>query len=220
MFFSSGAGNTADLWRRRADLSSPSELVLELEGLQLPLSVSADGSLLLFASGAATGGADLLLLNLEGDPDPRPVVATAADEDRGSLSPDGRFLAFESDESGEFRIYVREIATNRQWPISTALGLFPTWSPRGDEIFFRTLVDFMVAAVTTDPEFSAAAPELFTSSTGTPRGNFTVSHDGERLLYYALPGTGQSPGEAGPAPRLRVVLNWFDELEQRVPLDR
>ncbi|NIU78255.1 MAG: Tol-Pal system protein TolB, partial [Gammaproteobacteria bacterium] len=89
--------------------------------------------------GPGTNNVDLWLLNLDGDPAPRALIATEANEDRGSLSPDGRFVAFGSDESGQNRVYVREIASNRQWPISTGQGWYPKWSPRGDEIFFRVL---------------------------------------------------------------------------------
>ncbi len=125
-------------------------------------------------------------------------------------------MAYPSNESGEARIYAREVATGRQWPISPGQAFFPRWSPRGDELIYRLLGgEVMSVTVSLEGDLSPSAPVKVTQLPGAPRGNFNFDHTGERLLYFTDPA---NPGsDADQFLRLNVVVNWFEELKQRLP---
>ena len=218
VFFASDRGGDLDIWKRRVDMSADAEHVLELEGEQEPMSTSADGELLLFQSNQA-GNDDLWVLPLNGDATPVAVVATDAGERDGSLSPDGRFVAYTSDESGQSRIYAREIATNVQFAVSTQGAFLAVWSPTGDEILFRTTTGMALGVdVTTEPSFSVSAPREVVQLPGLNRGAFTLDALGDRLLWFAIPG--QEDPSTGDSFRVDVILNWIEELKERVPTGR
>jgi len=126
------------------------------------------------------------------------------------FSPDGRFLAYQSDESGRPEIYVRAFPPGPKWPISTNGGWYPVWSSDGTEIFYEEDDAMMAVKVETSPEFRASAPmRLFD---GFITGGFTrggdVSPDGER---FAVNRRSELRAE------IHVVLNWFEELERIAP---
>ena len=144
-----------------------------------------------------------------------PFLQTPFNETAPHFSPDGRWLAYASDESGRWEIYVQPYpGPGGKWQISTGGGTEPVWA-RNSELFYRNGNKMMVVETTSQPTFSASKPKaLFeTNSIVTPATlpNYDVSPDGKRFLML-------KSSEQGAAPtQINVVLNWFEELKQRVP---
>jgi Tol biopolymer transport system component len=180
-----------------------------------PSSVAPDGSALAFVRVSADKSADVYVLSLRGEAKPHPVVTTPAYEGGPQFSPDGHWLAYASDESGEFQVYVRPFpGPDRRWPVSTQGGRHVRWNRNGHELFYRNGNKMMVVDVSTHPELVLSSPRLlfeqryaFGISVTTP--NYDVSPDGERFVMVK---------DDSGSGRLNLVLNWFEELKQRVPV--
>jgi hypothetical protein len=155
-------------------------------------------------------------LPFAGDRKPRPWLRTRFHEGGAVLSPDGHWLAYTSNESGRFEVYVRPcLGADRYWQVSTDGGRNPRWSSLGRELVYLNQGRIRSAAVTPGPHFIAAAPRaLFTVALrqdiawGPPA--YAVTPDGERFL------TIQNAASATRA-RLVIVPNWLDELRANVP---
>jgi serine/threonine-protein kinase len=161
------------------------------------------------------GNGDILAAKV-GDTSMVTLVGTPARETTPALSPDGKWLAYASDESGTFEIYVRpfpDVSTAR-WQISTAGGSYPLWSRSGKELFYRNNKNELVAAtVITSPTFSVGAQKsLFSLSPFTAAGPvplYAVAPDDKRFLMMRE----TAAGESG---LLVVSQNWFEELRGRM----
>ena len=198
-----------DLFWAPSDGSGEPELLLEREGLQFPFSWSPDGRTLAFGDTN-----DIWVLPVGGQP--VPFLTGSAQEQGAAFSPDGRWLAYVSDESGRHEVYVRPYPkAEGKWTISTDGGRAPLWSPQSGELFYRSENRVMVVPVTTDRTFTAGTPRpLFEGSYSPPStgGNpyYDVSPDGQRFLMLAQ-STRATRGQ------VHVVLDWFAELERLVP---
>jgi Tol biopolymer transport system component len=187
------------------------EVLVEGEKRQGPDSWSADGRFLLYYEVDPETSWDVWVLSLEGeDREPRPVLNTPFIEIRARFSPDGRWVAYESDESGRFEIYVQAfIGPGGKWQISSNGGSEPQWGPGGDELYYLGPdLKMMRVKVETGETFDAGIPEsLFPVSLRpiTLRNRFVVSPDGERFLLL-------SSLREDTTPPTTVVLNWTAEL--------
>ena len=213
-FAISGVG----LFWRPVDGSRESESLLTDERVAMGSSWSPDGKLLAFRSSAPETGSDIWVLSLhEG---PSPFLATPASEDGPMFSPDGRFLAYVSDESGVQEVYVQPYpGPGSKVAISIGGGRAPVWSPDGSEIFYRGLdqAQMMAVAVATDPTFEAGRPQtLFDDelyrAVGPGDPHYDISRDGKRFLMID-----EGVVEGGAPTQIMVTLNWFQELELLVP---
>ncbi len=152
----------------------------------------------------------------------QPLIQTPASERNGVVSPDGRWLAYESDSSRQFEIYVVPFpnVSAGQWKISTAGGTRPLWAPRGQELFDVT-PDGALMAVPVDARdatWSAGSPVKVIEgpyATGAPMTarNYDVSTDGQRFLMV------KQPANQAPAPQIVVVHNWTTELKRLAPMN-
>jgi len=144
-----------------------------------------------------------------------PWLATGADERDPAFSPDGRFLAYTSDETGRPEVYVRPFpGPGRKQVVSTGGGGVALWSRDGRELFYVQGATLMRAPVTRSPEFTAGHPQiLFTDPlvVWDLALSYDVMPDGESFIVVR-----QLPGDQ-PARELRVVLDWFAELERLAP---
>jgi eukaryotic-like serine/threonine-protein kinase len=167
-----------------------------------------------------SGTSNIIMLSAEGDRKRIPLLEEKYNEYHPVISPDGRWMAYTSNESGRDEIYVRpfpEVNAGR-WQVSANSGNTPLWSPNGRELFYCTGNTVMAAAVKTDSIFSVEAPKILFSGTHFTAGNFThwdISRDGKRFLMIKGP-TLMTP-TGGYGQRINIVLNWFEELKQRVP---
>ena len=137
------------------------------------------------------------------------------------ISHDGRWIAYFSNESGQNEVYVRPFpqVDSGKWQVSSGGGREPRWSPNGRELFYRSGDAMMAVPVNTEPTFKAGAPEkLFRGAYYSSVGEmWDMSPDGKRFLMIKPESTGAA---AAPEERqsIKVVLNWLEELKQRVPV--
>ena len=223
VYFSSDRGAEAgaelDIWRKRADRSGAAEPVLQGEENQLPHAISADGATLFYYEGGSFAP-NIGMLSLTGDAEPEMLVESEAINVDPWPSPDGRFVAFTTDESGERQVMVIEIATDALWPVSTNGGRTPVWSSDGSAIlYYQGAGQWYSAAVSTEPTFSAAAPQQILDLTRRQDTNLSVSADAQRFLTTSS-GDVTDLQTAPLEPAIHVVLNWFQELIDLVPTGR
>jgi serine/threonine-protein kinase len=167
-----------------------------------------------------------MLLSLNGTPRVEPLLQTPFDERNAAISPDGRWMAYESNESGQSQVYVRPFPNlaDARYQISTGGGRTPAWAPDGHDLFFVNRTSIMAVTVQLTPTFSAGGSmKLFDAgsilldgrfiATGTNR-TYDVSPDGQRFLMIKEH-AGSSEGNTPPAGMI-VVQNWFEELNAKV----
>ena len=162
---------------------------------------------------------DVGLFRVEGEDDVTPLLGTNFGERTPEVSPDGRWLAYVSDESGTEEIFVRPLPNvdAGRWQVSSGGGTQPLWARDGQELFYHNDQAIFGVPIETDPSFAAANPELLFEGQyvfgGMGGRNYDVAPDGERFLMI-------KPVESdSAAPEIIVVQNWFEELQRLVPTD-
>jgi Tol biopolymer transport system component len=210
--FGSDRDGELNLYTSSADGSGTIERLTTSEFPPLPTSCSPDKRLLAFSQGSSKTGSDIWLLPLEGERKPRPFLQTAFDENGAKFSPDGRWLVYQSNESGRFEVFVQPFPAQEQmadfcgWRGSA-------WSRAGREIVYRNGTKMMAVEVSTEPAFKAGRPKLlFEEKYLDPYFSefYDITPDGERFVII-------KPGERQLMTRINVVLNWFEELQRKVP---
>jgi len=177
------------------------------------LSWSPDGRFILYATflSSPQTGADLFVLPLFGDRKAHPFLQTPFNEIEGQFSPDGRWVAYTSNESGRYEVYVAPFpGPGGKWQVSTGGGTFPRWRRDGTEIFYLAPdKKLMMAAVNGKSgsfEVGAVKPLFQTHATGS-RYEYDVTADGQRFLINT------APEQTASAP-VTVVLNWTAGLKK------
>jgi serine/threonine-protein kinase len=211
------------LYVRPADGTGEDQQLLQEAANMAPYELAATDELLYSRAGEIGGTEDILVLDPASGGEPRALLATAFVESRPALSPDGRWLAYESDETGQREIYVRPYpeVDSGKWQVSTAGGMQPLWSPDGSRLYYLAEEELMEAEVTTEPAFVRQTPQPlfelrdYQIAAGTLR-NYDVAADGERFLMMR-----QGRGAEGASGSFRVIVvqNWVDELERLVPTE-
>ena len=173
-----------------------------------PAALTGDGRTLVHHQDHPGTRHDIWMRPLDGTGKPTPFVQTKADEDRARLSPDGRWLAYDSDESGNREVYVRAFpAGGEPHQVSLDGGAAPRWSRDGRLLYFVTKDHLMAASMTTTPPFARDKPTSVFQS-GFRMMDYEVASDGRILMI-------RRPADATP-DRINVVLNWFSDLRKRV----
>ncbi len=220
--FRSARNGVYDLFEKPASGAGDEQsLLVTLEG-KAPVDWSPDGRTLLYTSLSPKTGSDLWALPLGGNGKPFPIVQTAFDELDAQVSPNGRWLAYVSNESGRFEIYGRPFpGPGGRWPVSTAGGSQPRWRPDGKELFYVVPGGHLMAApigVTSDGQtLQPGAPvALFAARLASGSGIYTsgyqehpqyaVARDGRFLLNVAV--------ESDTTPPISIVLNWDAALKK------
>jgi Tol biopolymer transport system component len=236
VFRSSRAGPDNLFWQA-ADGTGAGERLTESLNNQRPTAFSPDGTRLIFREETPTAGEDLIVLALEGGrraqqhspgvgrpersvtSDVRPLVQTTFDELNGEISPDGRWVAYQSNESGEYEVYVRPFpdANSGRWQISTGGGTRPLWARSGKELFYLGPSGAMMSAfVEGGSTFRSGNPtRLFEGryfmTAATAGRTYDVSPDGQRFLMIKVGGVS---GETVAPTSIIVVQHWFEELKR------
>src|SRR5262249_3839448 len=150
------------------------ELLLESDQTKAPADWSSDGRFLLFRSVDPQTGFDLWILPASGDKKPFPFLKTPFEERNGQFSPDGKWIAYQSNESGRFEIYVQPFpGPGGKFQISSNGGAQPRWNKNGKEILYVSLDSKMMAApVNLSPD--GLSPDGLSLESGTPAALFPV----------------------------------------------
>jgi eukaryotic-like serine/threonine-protein kinase len=204
-----------NIYSKPLDGSGPGERVLASARPNYPFSWSRDGALA-FVSMSPTTQQDLWILRPDQKGKPKPFLTTPFGEGAPVFSPDGRWLAYVSNESGRTEIYVRPFpGPGEALTISTDGGNEPVWSATGRELFYRSGDAMMAVGITTSPAFAVGKPRpLFEKpfeSSFTFWPDYDVTPDGQRFVMVKRIDQDEAPAQ------INVMLNWLDELKRRVP---
>ncbi|HEX9691063.1 MAG TPA: hypothetical protein VGA22_03105 [Gemmatimonadales bacterium] len=207
------------IWSVPADTSGARELLVTAEALRADRIhdlVGAPGGWLVYVTGHGRGDLDLHAIRPGIDPAPRALLTGEFDAAAPSVSPDGRWLAYASDETGRVEVYVSPFpdVADGKWQVSTAGGSAPLWGRDGRELFYHDPTLGMVAVdVATSRGFSAGPPRLLFALSVTP---FVSPAD--RRLYDVTPDRRSFVmvrSAWDPTPRIVLARDWFDELEEK-----
>jgi len=220
LFSSDRSGGVRNTYEQAADGTGSATRVIESANNQDPTGTTPDGTRVLINEVTPTRGRDLRLLTLMPTPRVESLLETPFEERGGVVSPDGRWLAYESNSSGRFEIYVRPFPNvgDGQWQVSTAGGVQPLWARTGRELFYLA-PEGALLTVPVDPRstaWSAGSATKLTASgyfTGGPNVSrqYDASPDGQRFLMIKQGGTDQAA-----APTQLIVVQHFDEELKRL----
>jgi serine/threonine-protein kinase len=216
--FQSGIVGKAAVYWKAADGTGEDERLGSEQLIQRPLSWSGDGKTLILVEQTVVGKAAYIgALSMEGDHKRRPLLQERHSDVAARISPDGRWMAFASDESAKYEVYVRPFpdVNKGKWQVSTSGGTGPLWSPDGRELFYRNGDSVMAVAVQTAPTFNPGKTEILFQGQYAS-GGWDIHPDGKRFLM--IKEVASTSPEAGGPRRINVVVNWFEELKQRVPV--
>jgi serine/threonine-protein kinase len=215
------------MFSTRSDGAGQPKPLTQSQERQVPFSFASDAKRLAFFQFAPNGGADLWTLPLENDGSglragkPEIFLGTSFNERHPTFSPEGRWLAYDSNESGTVQVYIRAFPDKGgKWQISNGGGVYPEWSRSGRELFFRTSDNhIMVTAYTVNGDSFVAEKQLEWSQKqlaepGIAGVNYAVAPDGKRIAALM-------PTEALVAQKAQshviFLENFFDEVRRRVP---
>jgi Tol biopolymer transport system component/tRNA A-37 threonylcarbamoyl transferase component Bud32 len=213
IFASNRGTRDSGLYWQLADGSGGAERLIAAPSSTGPW--SSAGRVLAVSGGDTATGFDIDVLQPGG---PQPLVRTPFNEVSGAFSPDGRWLAFASDASGRYEIYVQAYpGPGGRLQISSEGGAEPLWSRNGRELFYRSGDKMMAVEIDTRSSFSAGKPKSLFQGRYLPApaqtANYDVAPDGRFLMI--------KPGGEEQAPtQVNVVLNWFEELKRLVPVSK
>ena len=218
--FSSERDAPGQLYWLAADGTGDLERLRESPHSAYPTSFSADGKGLVIWEATPETGLDIAHIDLEGERDFQPIIKTSFDERNAELSPDGGWIAYQSNESGSDEVYVQPFpdVSDGRWQVSNGGGSRPMWSPDGRELYFMAQEErLMVVPVAEAESWMRQNPEeLFEKPYPQPlfSRTFDISPDGERFLMIKEEG---ADGENTPSVRVVLVQNWSAELERLLP---
>jgi serine/threonine-protein kinase len=223
------ANGVSNLYLIRTDGSAEPQRLTENKNAQTPGSFSPDGKRLAFCEqNPGDGSEDIWTLPIEGGASgelkpgrPELFLGTTANEMAPAFSPDGRWLAYESDESGTLEIYVRPYPNRGgKWQISTGGGTAPIWNRASRELLFKT-PDRRIMAASYTAEGDSFVPETSRPWSEAPLpdshlgADFDLAPDGNRIAVQVL----EQPAQRKPV-HVKFVLNFFAELRRRVPVNK
>ncbi len=227
VYSSQEKGGATNLWWIRADGAGVPQRISESANAQFAGSWRRDGKVLAYVQLNSNNNWDIMTIPFEGDEktgwkpgEPKLFFRGTSNVFGPAFSPDGRWLSYHSNESGNYEVYVRPYsAPGVKWQVSSGGGILPKWSPNGKELFYRTLDDKIMVVRYTGPAdtFRADNPKPWSpgqfAELGPSNFNFDLFPDGKRFAVLKS----QFTEKDAAASKITVVLNWFEELKQKVP---
>jgi serine/threonine-protein kinase len=203
------------LYVKAADGTGTDEQLTAGENVQFGApSFSPDGMRVVFTEVRPGSGEDVMMLALDRGRLVTPLLQSKFAERNPEISPDGRWMAYESNESGLEEIYVRPFPNvgGGRWQVSSGGGTTPVWSRAGRELFYRDLSSVLAVDIRTEPAFAAGTPRrLFDGPyLSALSASFDVSPDGQRFLMIKDP----PPAGDTPLPRIVVMVDWGERLKR------
>jgi serine/threonine-protein kinase len=209
--YSSNQEGGRNLFRRPADGAGAPVRLTTSANQQSPWGWSHDGRILVLQELHADTSWDISQVSANGGRE-SVLIQTPGFDLNPAMSPDGRWLAYDSNEAGTPEVFVRPFpnVNDHRWQVSTGGGRQPKWSRDGKELFYRQGSSVMRLAIAPQPEFQPGAPERLFGGIYQTAGDksWDVAPDGRFLFKKILPAEYS----------VNVVLNWFEELKQRVPI--
>jgi Tol biopolymer transport system component len=181
----------------------------EWTGSMTPTDWSADGRFVLLNGLVNKTGYDLWVLPMQGDGKPFPLLETEFNERNGKFSPNGRYVAYESSESGNYEVYVQPFPGKQgKWQVSVKGGSNPVWSRDGKELFYVAADSkLMTMDVNTGAKFAHDIPKPLFELTVRGLVNYDVSRDGKRLLI-------PQPLASKEPPSMTLIVNWYTAVKR------
>ena len=217
-------GSQSNIYWKRADGGGEVMQLTNSKNPKNPYSWRADGKVLAFTQLNPQTRWDIMTLSLQGSEtsgwraeEPKSFLNGAYDELDPAFSPDGRWMAYYSNESGTFEVYVRPFpGPGGKWQISTNGGMTPRWSSNGKELFYHTLDNKLMVAeyVASGDSFNAGGPRQWSPGQFTARGpnrNFDVHPDGKRIMVMKTP-----EAEIPSISKVSFIFNFFEELRRKM----
>jgi serine/threonine-protein kinase len=218
--FRSWKTGTMTMWWMPADRSSEPELLTNIGSMQSPESWSPDGRTLAFTQmNDPQSGSDIYTLSLDGDNKPHALLQTKFSEGSPKFSPNGAWLAYSTNESGQPEVWAMAYPAGERIHISTNGGTDPLWRRDGRQLYYRLGDQMLVVDITYSPSLKASKPRVlwrgnYLAGAGSSCGmagptsaNYDVTPDGERFLMI------EDASSTAESERLRVVSNWSVELK-------
>jgi serine/threonine-protein kinase len=228
--FQSSNPASPGLYWIRSDGSGEARRLTNGKLQEIPYSFSPDGKRLAFQQTGNSGSQDIFTAPVEADPEkgaqgvrlgrPELFLGTPFSEVLPAFSPDGQWLAYQSNESGPYEVYVRSFpGPGGRWQISTGGGRYPVWSGALHELLFETLDGHLMAASYTakGDSFAVAKPRVWSETRlkdSADSSNYDLAPDGKRLAVFLA---GDASSDQKPTTHLTFLLNFFDELHRRAP---
>jgi Tol biopolymer transport system component len=222
------SGKKMGVYWKNADGTGQRELLIsEPDRALYPYSWSSDGKTLVMGETQdAVTKYDISILPMEGERTRKPLLQEDYLEMMPQISPDGKWIAYCSNESGENEIFVRPFpdVDKGKHQVSTTGGFAPRWAPDGNELYYMNVIEnevvVIVAKVETEPAFKLSSPEpLFQGAYGGPSCPWDVHPNGKKFLMIKNLSSTSPESTAADRPKIIVVKNWFEELKEQVPVD-
>ena len=221
-FWSRQAGGPANLYLRSADLTGHGVRLTTSPNGQVPFAWAPDGKLLIFQEDSPGTNMDIGMVAIGAARATQPLIRGPSDEAHPAISRDGRWIAYQSNLSGRWEVYVQPFpGLAVRWQVSAQGGLSPIWHPNGSELFFRN--GGAVLSVPVQPSsttFRHGNPKVLFEGAYVPEGveswaarSYDLSPDGLRFLMMKEQGGQERTG----ATQIVVVSNWVEELKRLAP---
>lgn len=215
LYLSARGGDNYRLWWQAADGSAPAQRLHDGSESIREAIFTPDARAVIFREDHADSLRDIRIFLLDSKDSARALVATRFDELMPRLSPDGKWLAYQSNESGQYEIYVRPFPSGGgRTTISTGGGTEPLWAPDRKRIFYRRGPELVAVTYSNTPTFTVSSSRTLFSGNYELHPfhqNYDILPDGKRFIMV-------KPGDE--APQLVVVVNWIEELRQRLGVRR
>lgn len=216
-------------WTRADGVGKPQALI-QSKIIAIPYSFTPDGRRLAYTDLSPATGYDIWTVPIDSDGaglragKPEPFLQTPFDETQAAFSPDGRWVAYSSTDSGTYHVYVRAFPDNGgKWPVSNQGGTQPMWSRTGRELFFRSQDDqIMVAGYTVNGDsFVPDKPRVWSEKRTANFGNLVptadLAPDGKRIAAIMF---SERPEDQQSRHHVIFLENFFDEVRRRVPVSK
>jgi len=225
-------GKNVILWKAVDGTGAEEQLMASADPMW-PWFWSRDGRFLVVSTTSPVTSDDIWILPMGGDRQPHPLLNAKFSEEWAQISPDGQWIAYDSDDTGREEVYVAPFpffhpstaqGLAQKIRISTEGGLHPQWSPNGRELYYRVSsgeevqrivgrrVKLMAMPIETSPVFKAGTPHVLFEGPFFDSGHdYAVTPDGKGFIFIR-----ETQPVSGPT-EMNVVLNWFEELKRRVP---
>jgi serine/threonine-protein kinase len=220
-----GKGGRVNVWVQRSDGAGDAAQVTFLAGETHLDAWAPDGRMLAVHHHPAAGSTDIFMIPIDGQhaSEPQPFLTSAFSEEAAAFSPDGRYVAYASTETGRNEIYVRPLrGQGSRTTVSVDGGVEPVWATNG-ELFYRNHENYALTAVSieTREALRVGTPSILFRGPafpgGSARARYSVSSDGRKFIMSAgLVGSGES--SSTQRPLIHIIQNWTEELKRLAPL--